>query len=134
MVQGMAETRKCKDGCGRLVTGNRKFSEVCRPPRGRATAPEPPAPVVGESEFVSTIRAELQRLGKLQSIDGAHLLQIAGRMETATGAAYAALSRQFSLKLEEVAPAQVGASGGAPVTPMDNLEARRAAKRAAAGG
>lgn len=58
----------------------------------------------GTPGLVTQVRRELERLGKLESLEGAQALQVAERMESPTesGSAVAALSRDLSRLIQAV--------------------------------
>jgi len=116
--------------------GRRKYAEDCRPKRHRPGAPLPAEQQAGGPPVEHTMRdrtrAELERLGLVDTIDGAMLLQLADRMDRTTdGSPYAALSRQYSTKLDQLRDQHAArGSGGDRV---DVLARRRAERQAAAG-
>lgn len=123
--------------CGRSFEAQRaRFcSSTCRARKSEGVAPpstvpppeaDPGRPVSG---LVDSVRAELEKLKKLDSVSGQHALELASRIASAPGmnTGVAALSKELSRVLGE---ARQGST--AVVNPLDELKARRDFKRAAA--
>lgn len=132
-------TRNC-DFCGQSYAAQRPTSKFCsstcrgknsrgdQPPVAAVSAPvDPGRPVAG---LVDAVSAELEALGRLDSVTGQHALELANRIVSAPGmnAGVAALSKELSRVL-------VDARGSsAVVDPVDELGARRDAKLKRAAG
>lgn len=130
---------QCESGCGRTVRqspaggGQRKHCEVCRPPRVRKPkadpAPAAPAEAPAGGQMVARTTDKLRAAGRLDTIEGALLLAIARRMDSCeSDTQFAALAGQYRQAIPAALPGQDDAADG-----IDQLAARRAAKRKAAG-
>lgn len=125
--------------CGKPFEGQRvtaKYcSATCRVYRSRS-GPPPARPAVTVqvvsdrpvSGLFDSVHAELEVLGKVDTVDGQHALELANRIVSAPGmnTGVAALSKELSRVLGEV---RGGSS--AVLNPLDELKARRDAKRRA---
>lgn len=127
----------CKARFLRASGTRRLYCETCRPPRVLATdgiaapavveqpAPRPPGPIE-----LTTV-AELQAAGRLATVSGRIAVRLAHQMddEQLSGSQVATLGAQLERTMDR-------ATAGAPKPPdvVDEIAARIAAKRAAAGG
>lgn len=110
----------------------RYCGETCkkRAQRGGIATPATPAPVVNRavSGLVDAVEAELEAAGKLNSMIGQHAMELANRIVSAPGmnAGVASLSKELSRVMAEALKVST-----AKANPLDELRARRDAKRAA---
>lgn len=104
----------------------RRYCETCRPSKARAL-PDAPPPVVEAGPIESTTLAELDRVERLDTIEGQALLALARDADTLKGAPRAAAIREL-VKLKPVT-----FEGTAPKErdQLDELADRRAALRGA---
>lgn len=122
--------RKC-DICGDDFEAKRKdartCSSTCRNNRARGAAKKP---LRGEDSLVGATRRELEEAGKADTVLGQLALSLAGRMSgTVTG--LAALSKEFrAVKAEALGASSAGSSSTPSTDGVDELRARRDAKRA----
>ncbi len=129
--------RQC-DQCGKPFEAKRPTAKycsgTCRTRRSRSGPPAPPPPVVdaGPSDgLISSVRNELEKLQQVDSVLGQHALEIARRIVGAPGmnTGVASLSKELSRVMGEARSVSTVADD-----PVDDLKARRDAKRAAAAG
>lgn len=122
------------DLCGTPYQAKRA-SRYCSPAcRSQASAARvgrkvvPTEPVVVESSVAAAVRAELQAVGRLDTVAGQAALTLAARVDAQaeTGAALAALVKQLHATM---ATATADASESLDV--LDELRARREARRGA---
>lgn len=123
--------RTC-DVCGRDFEAKRKDARTCSATcrsnkRNMSSPPDPDGD--GGNSLVKATMVELEAAGKLDSMLGQQALALARRMSTeVTGVA--ALSKELS-RVMAAATANVAGSGSAVVVDaVDELRARRNAKRA----
>lgn len=124
--------------CGESFEAERKSARFCGPTcRKRAsrvtgarssTAPPPPGQDLPASDFEIATRAELERLGKADSMLGLQVLIVARRMSngTETGSALATLSKEHSRLMAALTAGEKSAD------PVDEVGRRREEKRARA--
>lgn len=130
-------TRDCAR-CGKPFAarsaGHKFCSDSCRKRAHEDGAPSAPVlemdhPVNVDVSLVERVRAELAAVGRENTARGQAALIVAHRLEHSqmeTGASLAALGRQFSQALSDAL------AGAAKVAdPVDELKARRDAKRSA---
>lgn len=129
--------RQC-DQCGEPFEAKRPTAKycsgTCRTRRSRSGPSAPPPPVVdaGPSDgLVGSVRSELEQLAQIDSVIGQHALEIAKRIVGAPGmnTGVASLSKELSRVMGEARSVSTVAAD-----PVDDLKARRDAKRAAAAG
>lgn len=123
--------------CGASFEAQRPQAKYCgdtcrkRAQRGGLATPAP-APVVDRSMsgLVDAVTAELEAAGRVNTVAGQHALELANRIVNAPGmnTGVAALSKQLQAVLAEALR-----NSSVAVNPLDELRARRDAKRAAAG-
>lgn len=122
-------TRNC-DACGKEFEAKRSTAKycggTCRQRGNRRPNGVVPMPAPDESGLVGSIRAELERVGRLDTPLGQQAMALAERIGSPfdTGSAMAALSRELrAVMVEAMAGANVAASA------LDELRARRDRKR-----
>lgn len=127
--------RKCAV-CGNAFEAQRPQAKYCGPTcRQRAHRSGPAVPVVqipaadGERAqgLIEVVEAELKTAGRLNTVAGQHALELARRIVHAPGmnTGVAALSKQLQAVLAEA----LSGTQGQATDPIDELRARRDAKR-----
>lgn len=128
--------RPC-DSCGQVYEAKRPSSQFCGDRcRKRAQRAPKPANVTplpqqgGDGGLVAATREELEEAGRLDSVLGAHLLNLAGRLASThdTAAGIASLSKEF-----RAVRAEVMAGVAKAADPIDQLREARERKRRAVG-
>lgn len=123
--------RTC-DVCGRDFEAKRKdaktCSATCRSNKRNLSAPPDPGEV-GSNSLVKATTAELEAAGKVDTMLGQLAISLAGRMSgTTTG--LAALSKELRSVIDAALGVKTTGSPAAVVDVVDEVRARRDAKRA----
>lgn len=121
---------RCRKRFARVVGTRRKYCEQCSPPRRPPASAAPPAPVERPPGPVeSRARIELERAGRLDTVEGLVLVNLARRLDdpATTGSQAASVARE----LREASRAALAGTVSS-VDPLDQLEARRRERAASA--
>lgn len=126
MASQRLRCKQCHQRFSRLQGSRRLYCETCRPPRTRAVVELPGAPS-RPGAIESTTLADLERVERVDTIEGQALLALARDADTLTGAARVAAVRGI------MALKPVAFEGTAPRDRdrLDELADRRAALRGA---
>lgn len=123
--------REC-DSCGKPFEAKRKAarfcSDTCRKRNQRAPKPRAKDPsAMPSTDLVAVCERELQAASRLDTVLGRQALELARRIASPheTGSSVASLSKEFRAVMEA---AMEGV--GLKADPLDELRARREAKRA----
>lgn len=105
--------------CGTAFEAERRTAKYCSPTcrsRARRGTVKRPKDAAGESDFERLTRAELDELGKVDTLLGQQVLIVARRMARGgeTGAAVVSLSKEHSRLMAELR--RDGGEGDDPVT------------------
>ena len=126
MASQRLRCRQCHERFSRLQGSRRVYCETCRPPRKRALV-EVPSDHARPGQLEATVLAELERVERVDTIEGQALLVLARDGDKLTGAARVAAVRGL------MALKPVTFEGTAPKDRdrVDELADRRAALRGA---